>query len=225
MEIIHAFETWLTAWAQVVPLEWFVFVGAMIEEIVAPIPSPLVMTLGGSLSAAQNSPLSFLATLALIGAVGKTLGSWLVYFVADKAEDLVVNRWGKFLGVSHKEIESIGKHFNGGWRDDVILFLARAVPIMPTAPVSIGCGVIKINIRTYLTSTFLGTLVRNIFYLWLGYAGLSSAENVLSGLDSIEKLIQVLMAGMGLVLVVFMYYKRSKEKDILTKIKTFFKVK
>ena len=137
----------LMGYAQKVPLDLFVFGGAMVEEILAPIPSPLVMTLGGSIALAQKFPWMMLLWLALVGAVGKTLGSWLVYFVSDKAEDLVVGKLGKFLGVTHKEIENIGKYFYGDWRDDLIILLARALPIMPTAPVSIACGVIKVNLR------------------------------------------------------------------------------
>src|SRR5690606_32340582 len=160
--------------AGVLPTEIFVAIGAFVEELVAPIPSPLVMTLGGSLAASQGKTLTYLGLLALLGAIGKTVGSWLIYLIADKAEDFVMNKIGKFVGVTHREVEIIGKHLNKGWRDDVILFLLRAVPIMPTAPVSIVCGLIKLNLRTYLTSTFFGTLVRNVFYLYLGYTSVDA---------------------------------------------------
>jgi membrane protein DedA with SNARE-associated domain len=216
-------EHQLVAMAQYVPVEIFCFFGAMIEEIVAPIPSPIVMTVTGSIAEAQGHVFSYLFWLALIGAVGKTFGAWVVYMISDKAEDIVIGKLGKFLGVTHKEVESIGKHFSGGWKDDVILFVARALPIMPTAPVSIVAGVIKINMRTYIVSTFLGVYVRNMLYLYLGFAGLSTYQNLLGGLDSLESIMQVLMVGVVIGAVAFAYYKRSKG-DFLANFKQKFKL-
>lgn len=218
MSIFAGAETILLSYAQKVPLDLFIFGGAMVEEILAPIPSPVVMTLGGSIALAQQFPWVMLLWLALIGAVGKTLGSWIVYFVSDKAEDLVVGKFGKFLGVTHKEIENIGKYFYGDWRDDLIILLARALPIMPTAPVSIACGVIKVNLRSYLVGTFFGTYFRNVMYLWLGFAGLASLESIMGGLDTAESVVQMLMVALLLIVLAIVYYRRSKT-DFMSRIK------
>jgi membrane protein DedA with SNARE-associated domain len=192
------------------PLPLFTFAGAMIEEVLAPIPSPLVMTLSGSLAASAGQAVAFLGWLALVGAVGKTLGSYLIYLIADKGENLVLGKWGKFLGVTHKEVEAIGKHLNHGWRDDIVLFLLRAIPIIPTAPVSIVAGLIRLNLRTYLVSTFLGTLVRNILYLYFGYTSLGALESLNEGLDSFESLGYVILAALMAVGIGYMYLQRKK---------------
>jgi len=218
-----AVEQMFVEYAQLVPLEVFTFMGAMIEEILAPIPSPLVMTIAGSIAQAQKAAAGILFWIALVGAVGKTLGSWLVYFVSDKAEDLIVTKFGKFLGVSHREIESIGKHFNGGTRDMVILMIARALPIMPTAPVSIACGVIKVNLKSYLVGTFFGTYLRNLMYLYLGFAGLASLEAIMAGMTTAESIIQALMVAVLIVIVAIIYYRRGKT-DFLTLIKRRLKI-
>jgi membrane protein DedA with SNARE-associated domain len=225
MSFLHAAEEWVVGLAQYVPVEQFVIFGAAIEEIVAPIPSPIIMTVAGSIAQAQNQGYLFLTLLALLGALSKTAASWLVYVISDKAEDIVVGRFGKYLGVTSKEIESIGKYFNGGVRDMVIMFLARAIPIMPTAPVSIVSGIIKVNMKSYMVGTFLGTLVRSYLYLLLGFVGLASAESILSGFDSAEKVVQLLMAVVGGTLLLLMYYRRSKETDILGTIKRWFRLK
>lgn len=211
MSIVQQFTDQLTAAANMVPLELFVFAGAMIEEIIAPIPSPIVMTLGGTLAKAQNQPLFYLLVLALIGAIGKTIGCYILYIISDKLEDVVVGKFGKFFGMGHKEIESLGKHFNGGPRDDIIIFLARAIPIVPTAPVSIICGVIKVKMRTYLTSTFFGTLIRNVFYLYLGYAGLASYESVVGQFESVEKIATVTIGLLLIGAVGLVWYAKNKD--------------
>lgn len=210
MSIFSQLTTLLASIAQVVPVPWFVFIGAFIEEVVAPIPSPFVMTLAGSLAAADASTVSYLAILALIGAAGKTIGSVIIYKIADEAEDVIIDKFGRFLGISHKDTEGIGKLLNKGVRDDIVLFLLRAVPIMPTSPVSVVCGLIKLNLRTYIVSTFLGTFIRNAFYLYLGYTGVEALNSLNDSLDSWEKWGYLILFGLMGVAVIWFYSKRGE---------------
>src|SRR3989344_274897 len=206
--MFDALVDYLVHIAAKIPVSVFVTVGAFVEEVIAPIPSPLVMTLAGSIAEAQGRPVAFLLLLALLGAAAKTLGSWLVYFVSDKAEDIVVGKFGKFLGVSHKEVEGIGKLLSGGIKDDLILFLLRAIPIVPTAPVSIVSGLLKLKLRTYLNSTFWGTLVRNILYLYLGFSGFTTLESLNEGLETWESVGYVIIFALLAVLVIWFYQRR-----------------
>lgn len=212
MQIFANFLSQFEIWAQRVPVEIFTFFGAFLEEVIAPVPSPLVMTLSGSVAAAQNKLLLFLLVLSIIGATGKTIGSVLLYLITDKAEDFVFKRFGRFFGVKHKDIEAIGKHFNGGIRDDIALFLIRCTPIIPSAPVSIVSGFIKINLRTFITMTFLGSIIRDMFYLYFGYAGVGSFEAIMSGLDTLESVMTVLM-GVGIFGVVVWFYMIRKKRE------------
>ncbi|NBO17532.1 MAG: DedA family protein, partial [Proteobacteria bacterium] len=101
---------------------------------------------------------------------------------------MVIEKFGKFIGISKEDVEKISNKLNSGSRDDLVLFFLRAIPIIPTAPVSVVCGLIKTNLRTYIFSTFLGTLVRNIIYLYLGFSSLNAIENINSEIDSFEKI-------------------------------------
>ena len=201
---------WLEALASRVPVTWFVFTGAFVEEIVAPIPSPLVMLLAGSISASQDNSLGFLFLLAIIGAFSKTIGSLIIYVIADKAEDVVIDKFGKFLGVSHSDTEGLGKFFSKGRRDDLAVFILRAVPIMPTAPVSVIAGLIKLDLKTYLLSTFMGLVVRNSIYLYLGYISLGSLESLSEGFDSLENLGYLILSVIGGIALLWMYRKRKQ---------------
>lgn len=194
-----------------VPLELCSFGGGLIEEIIAPIPSPFVMAAVGSAAFAQEKGFMALVWLAVLGAAGKTLGAWVIYIIADKLEDVVIGKFGRFLGVSHQEVEGLGKHFSGGWKDDAILFVLRALPIVPSSPVSVVCGIIKINLRTFLVSTLTGNILRNLAYIYLGYSGISAYQSLLSGLDSAESVVQIAIFFVLVALVGWVYYKRHRK--------------
>lgn len=214
MQIFDQAAKYLEQWALVMPLEGFLFVGSFIEEVIAPIPSPFVLTLSGSIAAAKHMPLLALLYLALIGALGKTLGAWVLYFITDKLEDLILTKYGKFFGVSHKSVEVIGKKFGKGWKDFFILLGLRSLPVVPSAPVSIVCGLIKIELKMYLIASFLGTFIRNLLFLYFGYAGLSSYEHIVQGLDNVESIVQLVLFGLVFGLIAYSYYKRSKRTEL-----------
>lgn len=224
MQIFIAAEEWLISLADKIPVELFVMVGAAVEEILAPIPSPIIMTIAGGIAKAQNAGVIDLILLALMGGLAKTAASWLVYVVSDKMEDVVIGKFGKYLGVTSKEVEKIGSYLKGGFKDVLLIAFARALPIMPTAPVSIACGVMKVNLRAYLVGTGIGTIVRSFMYMGLGYLGLASADTIIKGLDNLESLVEILMAAVGILIFAWMYYRRRKENDIMGLIKRTFKL-
>lgn len=203
-----------------VSLPIFITVGAALEEIIAPIPSPLVMTLGGSLAAASDAHFLTLLYLAVIGSLAKTAASYLVYFVSDKAEDWILLKFGRFIGISHREIEQFGSQLSGTWRDNLVMLALRAIPIIPTAPVSVISGLLKINPLTFLWTTLVGYAVRNYFYLYLGATSLDAIESLNSGLDSVEK-IGYLLIFLLLVLLTFYFYKKRREDNIVHKLLKF----
>ena len=156
------------------PLEWFCFIGSFVEEIVGPIPSPVILMTSGSIVFQRHYHWLYLIPLAIFASSGKTLASWVVYYIFDKAEDILLTKYGKLFGVSHKNVEKIGAYFNGTWKDDLIIFIFRAVPILPTTTISAASGIIKLDQKSFIRATFFGFLVRSIFLLYLGYAGIES---------------------------------------------------
>lgn len=209
-ELLTGLEEALKNSVHYLPLELSSFLGGLIEEIVAPIPSPFVMAAVGSAAFAQGKGWLALVVLAFTGAVGKTLGAWVIYLIADKLEDVFVGKWGKFFGVSHREVENIGKRFDGSWKDDFALFILRALPIVPSSPISVVCGIIKIRMRTYLLSTLAGNFIRGLIYIYFGYSGVSAYQSLLSGLDSMESIIQILVFACLAALIGWIYYKRRQ---------------
>ncbi len=178
MSIIDQIIAWLEHLSQTVNLQVFVVIGSFLEEIIAPIPSPFVMTTAAALAQAQNYVFTQLAILVIVASFAKTVSSYLIYVAFDKLEDVMINRFGKYVGLNHKLIEQIGSFLTGTWVDDFLMIIARALPFVPTILVSAGAGVIKYHKKSFIITTFLGVIIRNAFYLWVGYVGWSQIENL-----------------------------------------------
>ena len=122
-----------------IPIELIVFFGSIIEEIFPPLPSPLLLIITKIAAYNQKFSVLYILLLTSIAVFGKTIGSLFLYFLADKTEDIIVGRFGKWFNISHRDVESIGQRFTGSWKDTIILIFLRAMPIIPTTPVSLVC--------------------------------------------------------------------------------------
>ena len=184
---------WLIAWletlAQNVDPALFVFIGSFVEEIVAPIPSPLIMATTAALAHSLQLPWLEILWILIVAAGSKTLSSLLVYWLAYESEHLLVGRFGKYVGLSTEMIEGVGRWVGKGYWDELVLLLLRSLPIVPSIVVSAACGVFKINLRTYLWTTFVGTFIRNGIFFSILYFGWSQTEVVWNLLDDRGELI------------------------------------
>lgn len=205
-------ESSLLALAHTVPLELFAFVASFIEEVVAPIPSPTVMVLTGTIASFQSYTILGLLFLAIIAALGKTIGAIVVYFITDRAENLIMERFGKFIGVSHEDVESFGEKLGNGYRDYFLLTLFRALPFVPSVVVSVGSGLLKVPLRLFIITTFFGTIIRDSIYLYFGFVGTQLLGALIQKSASVETLIELLALIGILVILGFLYHKRARTR-------------
>lgn len=213
MNFVADTTAYLEVLALKVPVLLFAFIGGLIEEVVAPIPSPLVMVLAGSIISSQGTGLVYIVATALTSAIAKTLGCWLWYFLGDKGEDYVIPKFGKYIGVSSDDLESVGKAFKNTDKDFLVILLARSLPVAPTTPVSLIAGLLKMDLKRYLAASFIGNLIRNSLFLYMGYLGKESYQGVVTGLDSIESAVQIALVAILIAFVGFLYFKRAKNSD------------
>ncbi|MCX5642278.1 MAG: VTT domain-containing protein [Candidatus Omnitrophica bacterium] len=192
-----------------IPVGLYALVGGFIEEIIAPIPSPLIMTTAGSLLRLQGQGIAALFLVSFLAAFGKTIGSWIIYLIADKSENLIILRFGKFLGVTRKDVENIGKRFDNTWKDDVLLVLLRAIPFIPGAPVAVVCGIIKLNPKRYLRSTLAGTFLRSLIFGFIGYEGLATYQTIISRFNALETAGAILFVLLVSALLIWLYSLRK----------------
>ncbi len=190
--MIENITSYLESLAHQIPLPAFAFIGSIIDEVIAILPSPFVPLTVGSLSFNQGKPFAFLLIVALTGTLGKTLATLLTYWIADKVEDaLSHSKLGQILGVDEQEIEKYGKYLNGTSRDEIIMVILRTLPFIPTLPVSVIAGLIKFNLVSYIVTTFIGTYLRFMFYLVIAYEGVRKYEGLLETLDTTNLIMEI----------------------------------
>ncbi len=206
---LHQVENGIRELAAIVPLEIFVFIGSFAEEVIAPIPSMLVMTTAGFFAHLEGRTVLFLVWLVVLGNLGKLIGSYIYYTLGDKLEDVVVDRFGRYLGLKHADIERIGQKFSGSpWRDGVLLFLLRVIPFFPTILISIAAGVIRIRLRVFLTASYLGNFCKDFFYAMAGYSGVQALRAFFMDIERMRFGIGILLVGLTVASLVWLYANR-----------------
>ena len=191
-----------------------VFIGVIIEQIIVPIPSPLIVMGAGAIliSPDLSIPSAFLQILWIIvlpGTIATTLGSYIGYLISYYGGKALVLRYQRFLGVDWKEIENLEKRFQGK-KEALSIFFSRAIPVFPISLVSIFAGLLHVPVRPFTFYTFLGSIFRCLFLGFVGWWVGATYEKVATRLDSVETIISVLMLiGMAVVLG-YLYYKFRK---------------
>ena len=188
-----------------------VFVGVMIEQIIVPIPSPLIIMGAGAIliSPGFSIPEAFVQILWIIvlpGSIASTLGSYIGYLISFYGGKALVVRLQRFLDVDWGELENLGKRFQGK-KEALSIFLSRAIPVFPISLVSIFAGLLRIPIKPFTLYTFLGSIFRCLFLGFFGWWIGATYDKVATRLDSVETAISVLMLlGMG-ALFGYLYFK------------------
>lgn len=189
---------------------------SIIEEIIAPIPSTLVI-MGSSFLILKGYPIAvdsmmrLLIYVVLPASAGVTLGSLFVYAIGYFLGSPFIKRWGKYMGVSWDDIEKAEGRFSQGKSDNLILFILRAVPVVPSVAISIFCGFIRYRLRDYITFTFMGSLVRGFV---LGILGWQFGMLYLEISQQISFLEELVLLVLVIALGVYLYWRKTK-KDLV----------
>ncbi|MEI6480524.1 MAG: VTT domain-containing protein [bacterium] len=152
-----------------------VFVGSFFGEIVGPLPAVSIIV-GATFSIVRHAQFSLkllgdiFVLIALPDAFGATIGSFVTYSVGYWGGKPAIVRWGKYFGFSWKSVEKVHDKLATSTKDEWVLFVVRAVPLLPSIAVNIVCGILQIPKTRYAIITFFGTMVRAFIYGYIGWS-------------------------------------------------------
>ncbi len=197
---------------------WGVFAATIIEEIVAPIPSPFIPLSAGFLMFPPPMPfyevlLQSALRIALPVAVGVGIGSAVVYAIGFFGGKILIERWKKFLGFSWRDVERAEMRLTSGRGDEAVLFLMRIVPVIPGVAISGVCGIVRYPFRNFIIITFIGSFVRALLLSLLGWKVGEVYMKYADALSHIEKYILLVaiiaVVGYGIKVFVSRYSRKS----------------
>jgi membrane protein DedA with SNARE-associated domain len=129
-----------------------------VESANIPIPSEVTMPLAGWLlvQARGGSAVEAILLGGFIGALGCLLGSVVNYGIGAYGGRPFVERYGKYIFISKKDIARADKWFArwGDWAS----FLSRLLPVVRTF-ISFPAGIVRINFVRFSILTFIGSFI------------------------------------------------------------------
>ncbi len=138
-----------------------------IESACIPLPSEVIMPFSGYLVHTGRFSLFWVATA---GALGCNLGSFVAYYVGYYGGRPLVERYGSFLLLSHKELDW-ADHFFARYGDRTV-FISRLLPVIRTF-IALPAGIARMPQWRFHVYTFVGSWP---WCLALAYIGMRLGE-------------------------------------------------
>jgi membrane protein DedA with SNARE-associated domain len=149
---------------------WGVFIGMTLESACIPIPSEIIMTFSGFVVWQGNTNMTLIG-ITVVGAFGNLVGSLIAYFVGLKGGRPLLEKYGKYLLITHNKLELADRWFSKYGGEAVLI--SRVLPIIRTF-ISLPAGIAHMDLRKFAVYTFIGSLP---WTFALGYIGIMLGPN------------------------------------------------
>ena len=140
-----------------------------IENIFPPIPSEVILTLGGFMTSQSGVNMSLFGVI-IASTLGSVIGAIILYYVGyilniDRLIKLCDSKLGKVLCLNKEDIEKSYNSFNE--KGNLSVLYSRFVPILRSL-ISVPAGMNKMKFSLFMIYTFIGSLIWNIVLCSLG---------------------------------------------------------
>jgi membrane protein DedA with SNARE-associated domain len=139
-----------------------------IESACIPLPSEVIMPFSGYLVADGHLNLNL---VAIAGAAGCLLGSYVAYFVGASGGRRFLERYGRWVLIAPHELEVTDRFFDR-WGSPAVFF-SRLLPVVRTF-IAFPAGVARMRILPFTIYTLIGSY---IWCLLLAYAGMKFGQH------------------------------------------------
>jgi membrane protein DedA with SNARE-associated domain len=147
------------------------------ESACVPIPSEVTFGFAGALCTSAVTGTTHFSVLwvIVIGTLGSVVGSVIAYEVGRSLGRTVVERWGKWVLLTHDDLDTAERWF--ARYGNVSVLVGRVVPVVRTV-ISFPAGVAEMRRGPFLALTALGAAVWVSALTGLGYAAGSNWTRV-----------------------------------------------
>lgn len=188
-------------------LDYFGIVLLMaIESVNIPLPSEIIMPFSGYLIYKGQFNLYW---AGFFGGLGCLLGSVISYWIGLYGGRPLIEQYGKYILISHKDLQRADNWFKRYGEKTV--FYSRLLPIVRTY-ISFPAGIAKMNFSRFSLYSFLGSF---LWSLGLAYLGVTLGEQWETLRDSLKKfdiLIGIIII-IGIGWYIWRHIKNSKAQS------------
>ena len=192
-------------------ITYFVISFAMfLENLIPPIPSEIIMPLGGFF--VYTGDLNFYI-LIVSGLIGTVVGALPWYFLGkllnEKKLSNFIDRKGKFVGISLKDLDKSRLWFEK--YGVLLVFWGRLIPGIRTL-ISVPAGIELMPINKFLIWTSLGSLIWVIFLTSAGYLFGENYEIIGLYIDNFK----IILKPIFVILILFFlirFFKKLKSNN------------
>lgn len=144
------------------------FVASFFNDLIGIFPFALVLAgqlafLDGAFSLALAMKL--LVFVALPVGLGSALGSVPLYYLAYFGGKPLINRYKRYLRFSWENVERVNGYFHGTWYDELVFLILRCVPVLPSIPLDLAAGIIRMPFAPFFVLTAVGSIIRMMLTL------------------------------------------------------------
>ena len=173
-----------------------------IESACMPLPSEVIMPFAGFL--VWQGELNFWL-VGLMGATGCLIGSVLAYYVGYYGGRPLVEKYGRFILFSKKDMTMADRWF--ARYGDETAFISRLLPVV-RGFISLPLGIMKVNFAKFVIYTFVGSFIWSVFLTYLGWKFAENWVTLKDYFHQFDILIGFLIVG-GLVWYVWRHFKNE----------------
>lgn len=145
---------------------WGVFLLIALENIFPPIPSEVILTFGGYMTATTQLTVPGVIAFSTLGSVFGAIILYLLGAILNVSRmERIIDRYGRVLRLTKKDLYRADSWFEkyGSWT----VFFCRFIPLIRSL-ISIPAGMAKMNFWLFITFTTLGTIIWNTVLINLG---------------------------------------------------------
>lgn len=139
-----------------------------IESACVPLPSEIIAPFAGFLVSTGRFSLW---GVALAGGLGSMFGSWLTYEIGKWGGRPFVEKYGKYILISHHDLDIADKFFEK--YGHLSTFIGRLLPVVRTF-ISLPAGIARVKLVPFLLYSFVGSV---IWTYVLAFFGMKLGEN------------------------------------------------
>jgi len=181
---------------------WGVFIGMTIESACIPLPSEIIMPFAGYVVWEGQMTLW---GITLVGALGNLFGSLIAYYVGWKGGRPLLEKYGKYVLISHSKLNLADEWFEKYGHEAVLI--SRVLPGVRTF-ISLPAGITHMDLKKFIIYTFFGSIP---WCLALGYVGVFMGPNWTNLQDYFHYLDILVAVGVVAFLAYLLYHYRGKE--------------